>query len=179
MNMEAAVPRMDLKSMYDYLGSGLFADNKFKSILLIEDDPDFAAVLKSHLESQPGIRVKVAKDPYEATDALTEKCYDLVIADWALPPFNASNAIQQADNFLRMDPLLPLKWTYQRVPVLLISGQDHTKELKHLKPFEHFELVQFLLKQSGIRKIANKVKRLLGHKRLGKIPKLALAPTTH
>lgn len=178
MNTENTAAKLDFRSMYDFIGSGLFADNKFCSVLLIEDDKDYAELLKMQLERNSGIRVKLAIDPYEATDFLTERCYDLVIADWALPPFNASSAIQQADRFLKMDPLLPLKWTKKRVPVVLISGEDHSKDLKGVKSLEHFEFVQFLLKQTGMRKIVKRIKKMLGQKRING-PRFALSPTIH
>jgi CheY-like chemotaxis protein len=135
------------------------------TILLIEDDQDYAHILKLFLERTSEVKVTLALDPFEATDLLTKHCYDMVIADWSVPPRSAPSAIHQADLFLRMDPLLPQKWTESRVPVVLISADDHAKDLVYLPSMEHFQVSLLLRKQRGMRKIVDHVREMLGLKK--------------
>lgn len=131
------------------------------SVLVIEDDPDYSEVLSGRLGQEEALNIFVASDPYEAAERLTECCYDLVITDWTLSTMRAPQTLRKTDEILRMDSDLPVKWSKRRVPVLIVSGDDHARDVSRIYDFEHFQFVSFLPKQAGLEKIVKKVSRLL------------------
>jgi len=155
--MNAAV---EVTRKLDLINRSLSPKKKF-SVLLIEDDSDYSDILMLRLGQEKDLHVQVTSDPYEAAELLADKCYDLVITDWALSSLQAPNAIRKTDEILKMDPLLPAKWSSHRVPVLIISGDDHSRDVSRIYDFEYFQFVSFLPKQSGIEKIARKVSKIL------------------
>ena len=84
-------------------------------ILLVEDEPLLANLLKQRLEKE-AFKVALARDGEEALRALREKTLDLVLLDIILPKISGFELMET----MKTDPQL------ERVPVMIISnlGQD-------------------------------------------------------
>jgi len=121
-------------------------------ILLVEDQPDAAEVLRQGLREQ-GYAVDVAADGEEADFKASVNAYDLIILDVVLPRksgFAVCRALRAAGN---------------DVPILILSARDAVEERIRgldlgaddymVKPFEYQELlarVRGLLRRRMVRK---------------------------
>ena len=79
-------------------------------ILIIEDDPELAMVLKAYLEKY-AMEVESAEDPYLGLSMLTQKRYDLVILDLTLPGMDGLEVIER----IRKD---------SDIPIIISSARD-------------------------------------------------------
>jgi CheY-like chemotaxis protein len=147
-------------------GLGGRARNKIHGyVLVIEDDADFAELLKNALEFQPGIHVTVAADARAAGEHLTARHFDLVIADWSLPASSSINAIRKADRMLQRDAVAALgEFDFRPVPILMVSADPHLLDTTDQEDCENFKFVVFLQKQLGVRTIVRKAVKLLNHR---------------
>lgn len=83
-----------------------------KKLLIIDDDPDFVAGIKSILDAA-GFETEVAYNPKDGLKALTEKKYDLLLLDIMMG--RGAEGIMIARK-LRKDAKL------REMPVLIITG---------------------------------------------------------
>ena len=67
------------------------------TVLIVDDEPDARAILKSELEKLPGVSLKVstAGDGDEALTKLKENPFDLVFLDYRLPPTNGLDILEK------------------------------------------------------------------------------------
>ncbi len=67
------------------------------SILIIDDEPDARAILRSELDKVPGVSLKItaAADGDEALNKLQGASFDLVFLDYQLPPTNGLNILEK------------------------------------------------------------------------------------
>jgi len=80
-----------------------------KMILVVDDESDSRAVLKTYLETR-GFDVCEAEDGYEAVEKALEERPDLVIMDMAMPlvdGINSTRTMRQHDE-LRKTPIIAL-----------------------------------------------------------------------
>ncbi|MDD1744102.1 MAG: PAS domain S-box protein, partial [Methanomassiliicoccales archaeon] len=55
------------------------------SILYVDDEEDLLVICKDYLERSSNIKVDVASSGVEADRILSEKCYDVIVADYQMP----------------------------------------------------------------------------------------------
>ena len=84
-----------------------------RTILVIEDDPDFRNLLKIHL-SLAGFRLELAEDGIAGGKALLEHRPDLVLSDINMPNLNGFELLSR----IRSDEKTA------SIPVILLSGQS-------------------------------------------------------
>lgn len=117
-------------------------------VMVVEDDPDSAEVLKAALEHE-GFKVRLAKDGGQAQATFVMQKPDFVILDLILPGESGFEICER------------LKHTDDAIPVLIVTGIDlpESRELARkvgadgylTKPFKPAELV------ARMREIASKV----------------------
>lgn len=110
-----------------------------KRILIVDDDKDFADLLKYKLEKlEPNITCVTISDPYEAVISLTDENYDAIYMDQNMPGLNGDAVIREADRFIDYDSSAQMiKSPSHKTPVIFMSG----RELDHKRPnFSFFEI---------------------------------------
>lgn len=119
-----------------------------KKILLIEDEPLLAKLLRQHLEKE-GFLVTVNGDGQEALKTLHEEKYDLILLDIILPKISGFELMET----LRSDPSL------EKAPIIVISnlGQD-----KDIERGQSLGAVQYFVKAKvSIEELVTQVKTFL------------------
>lgn len=105
-------------------------------ILIVEDDPDIAQIVKSYLEKD-GFAVEIARDGFSGLDKALELKPALIILDWMLPGIDGISLIQRLQK-------------HQRTPVIMLTAKaEETDRLKGLaladdyisKPFSPREML--------------------------------------
>jgi CheY-like chemotaxis protein len=102
-----------------------------KSLLVVDDEPDIAAVLADILEDE-GYRVVTAFHGQAALEVLARESFDLVISDLMMPVLNGAELLRR----LRAEP----RWA--QLPVVLISAAPVDEGVRALadafltKPFD-------------------------------------------
>ena len=84
-------------------------------ILVIEDDRNFAPVLKKLLENKLGAEVVLAEDCARARDVLASSCFDLITLDFQLPDGEGLDLLQE------IKPQIGL------TPVVMVTGHGDEK----------------------------------------------------
>lgn len=81
-----------------------------KSILLVDDSPTIRILLRSYLESHPGLEVCAeASDGVEAIEKAQRLCPDLIVMDLSMPRMNGLEAARE------------LKQKMPGVPIILFT----------------------------------------------------------
>lgn len=91
-----------------------------KKILIVEDERDFAKMVKMRLESA-GYEVSVAMDAYQGTQAVIKNDFDLIVLDLMMP---AGGGLAMLERIRK----IPAK---TMIPVVILTGKtidDETKE---------------------------------------------------
>ncbi len=105
-------------------------------ILIVEDDPDIAQIVKSYLEKE-GFTLEIARDGLSGLDKALELKPALIVLDWMLPGIDGISFIQRLQK-------------HQRTPVIMLTAKtEEVDRLKGLaladdyisKPFSPRELV--------------------------------------
>ena len=115
-------------------------------VLVVEDSPAMARVLRRNLESS-GLRVTLAANGREAWSILESDPADIVVTDYAMPYMDGGRLCAK----MRTDS------RYKHVPVIMLTGRGFeidTQALKEAlriqevfyKPFSAIELVRAVLK---------------------------------
>ena len=113
-----------------------------KSILVAEDNPALAIVVRFHLE-RAGFKVTVATDGAEAWELLQAQAFDVVVTDQQMPGLSGAELCQR----MRQDP----RW--DDLPVVMLTAKGLEMELRWVrdelkvrnvlpKPFSLRELVE-------------------------------------
>ena len=90
-------------------------EEKKKTILVIEDDPDVLSMIAKHLKHQ-GFEVVTAKDGMEGLKNLKAGGYDLVITDIVMPYVSGTGLVTA------------LKESKTHIPVIAITGYGEEPE---------------------------------------------------
>jgi DNA-binding response OmpR family regulator len=88
-----------------------------KKILIVEDERDFAKMVKMRLESV-GYEVAFAIDAYQGTQAVVRNNYDLIILDLMLPAGGGFAVLERIRN-------MPSK---TMIPVVIVTGKTINDE---------------------------------------------------
>ena len=113
-----------------------------KKILLVEDELDFAKMVKIRLESL-GYEVSIAGDAYSGTQAIIKSTPDLIILDLMMPAGGGFSILERIRS-------IPAKAT---IPVVIVTGKtidDAVKEKAKAygvsaifsKPYDSVQFVQ-------------------------------------
>jgi DNA-binding response OmpR family regulator len=105
-------------------------------ILIVEDDPDIAQIVKTYLEKD-GFRTEIARDGLDGLDKAQNLNPDLIILDWMLPGLDGLSVMQRLQKT-------------QRTPIIMLTAKtEEAERLKGLaladdyinKPFSPREMV--------------------------------------
>lgn len=133
-----------------------------RSVLVIDDDPDFADAMKHQLESSGLFQVALALDPFEGANLLADRRFDMVVTDCMLQDWDGVTTLENADHLIDVDPTVGEQWTDIRpVKVLFCSGAPvRLVDLRRASKLKHFSVVGFLPKVTGLASICRSVERL-------------------
>lgn len=67
-----------------------------RTVLLVEDDEDFALYFRRLAHKLEGVEVRVERDERAALQALTESEYDVIVSDYNLNPGNGIRLLERA-----------------------------------------------------------------------------------
>ena len=90
-----------------------------RKILIVEDEPDFARMVRMRLESV-GYTAQVAGDAYSGTREILQGDYDLLILDLMMPAGGGFAILERIQNF-------PGK---SMIPVIIVTGKTIDDEVK-------------------------------------------------
>jgi CheY-like chemotaxis protein len=90
-----------------------------KRILVVEDELEFAQLLKARLE-MAGYRVSIVVDAYAATEAIIKEDFDLIVLDLMMPAGGGLSVLERIRQ-------IPEKST---IPVVILTGKTIDDEVK-------------------------------------------------
>jgi len=93
-----------------------------KRILMVEDDPIAAKVLKGLLETR-GFTVEHTADGLAALRRARSEAFDLLIVDWLLPELDGYKICR----------LLKMDRRFREVPILVVTGRSDPDDLEKIR----------------------------------------------
>ena len=96
--------------------------NTKKKILIVEDELDFARIMKMRLEAT-GYEVAVAEDAYQGTHEAIKGDYDLIILDLMMPAGGGFALLKRLKK-------LPTK---ESIPVMILTSSDLDEDEEEAK----------------------------------------------
>jgi threonine synthase len=109
---QAPAPREGLQAALENL------DEKTTTILLIDDNPDDALLIRRLLEGKKAYRVLHAKDGWEGLAMARQSLPDLIITDLTMPGIDGFGLVEE----LKLDPRT------NDIPIVVVSAKDITAE---------------------------------------------------
>jgi threonine synthase len=109
---QAPAPREGLQAALENL------DEKTTTVLLIDDNPDDALLIRRLLEGKKAYRVLHAKDGWEGLAMARQSIPDLIITDLTMPGIDGFGLVEE----LKLDPRT------RDIPVVVVSAKDITTE---------------------------------------------------
>ncbi len=109
---QAPAPREGLQAALENL------DEKATTVLLIDDNPDDALLIRRILEARKSYRVFHAKDGWEGLSMARQKLPDLIVSDLTMPGIDGFGLVEE----LKLDP----RTTH--IPIVVVSAKDITDE---------------------------------------------------
>lgn len=117
-----------------------------RRILLVDDEPDIASVIKLGLHKK-GYQVDAYTDPKVALDNFRPEHYDLVLSDVRMP---GMNGLELAYELKKRDPEICI--------VFLTAYMDLFEELKRL--FVRMDVLDVIQKPVGVTELADRLVQL-------------------
>lgn len=93
-------------------------DERTRTVLVIDDNPDDAHLIRRFLEARKSYRVFHAKDSWEGLVQARQRLPDLIILDMMMPEIDGFGVLEE----------LKLDRRTQRIPVIVVSAKDMTEE---------------------------------------------------
>ncbi len=93
-------------------------DEKTTTVLLIDDNPDDALLIRRLLEGKKSYRVLHAKDGWEGLAMARQQLPDLIVTDLTMPGIDGFGLVEE----LKLDPRT------KNIPVVVVSAKDITSE---------------------------------------------------
>lgn len=93
-------------------------DEKTTSVLLIDDNPDDALLIRRLLEGKKAYRVLHASDGWEGLAMARQQLPDLIVTDLTMPGIDGFGLVEE----LRLDPRT------RDIPIVVVSAKDITAE---------------------------------------------------
>jgi len=109
---QSPAPREGLQAALENL------DEKTTSVLLIDDNPDDALLIRRLLEGYKSYRVYHAKDGWEGLAMARENLPDLIVSDLTMPGIDGFGLVEE----LKLDPRT------KDIPIVVVSAKDITVE---------------------------------------------------
>jgi threonine synthase len=109
---QAPAPREGLQAALENL------DEKTTSVLLVDDNPDDALLIRRLLEARKSYRVFHARDGQEGLAMARQKMPDLIVTDLMMPGIDGFGLVEE----LRLDP------GTRNIPIVVVSAKDITPE---------------------------------------------------
>ncbi len=109
---QSPAPKEGLQSALENL------DEKTTTVLLIDDNPDDALLIKRLLEGRKNYRMYHAKDGWEGLAMARQKLPDLIVSDLTMPGIDGFGLVEE----LKLDPRT------KNIPVVVVSAKDITSE---------------------------------------------------
>jgi threonine synthase len=109
---QAPAPREGLQSALENL------DEKTTTVLLIDDNPDDALLIRRLLEGKKAYRVLHAKDGWEGLSMARQSLPDLIVSDLTMPGIDGFGLVEE----LKLDPRT------KDIPVVVVSAKDITPD---------------------------------------------------
>ncbi len=109
---QAPAPREGLQAALENL------DEKTTTVLLIDDNPDDALLIRRLLEGKKSYRVLHAKDGWEGLALARQSLPDLIVSDLTMPGIDGFGLVEE----LKLDPRT------KDIPIVVVSAKDITTE---------------------------------------------------
>lgn len=109
---QSPAPREGLQAALENL------DEKTTTVLLIDDNPDDALLIRRLLEGRKSYRVFHAKDGWEGLAMARQKLPDLIVSDLMMPGIDGFGFVEE----LKLDPRT------KDIPVVVVSAKDITPD---------------------------------------------------
>ncbi|MCJ7435046.1 MAG: pyridoxal-phosphate dependent enzyme [Anaerolineales bacterium] len=109
---QAPAPREGLQAALENL------DEKTTTVLLIDDNPDDALLIRRLLEGKKAYRVLHAKDGWEGLAMARQSLPDLIVTDLTMPGIDGFGLVEE----LKLDPHT------KDIPIVVVSAKDITDE---------------------------------------------------
>ena len=109
---QSPAPREGLQAALENL------DEKTTSVLLIDDNPDDALLIRRLLEGKKAYRVLHASDGWEGLSMARHQLPDLIITDLTMPGIDGFGLVEE----LRLDPRT------RDIPIVVVSAKDITSD---------------------------------------------------
>jgi len=109
---QSPAPRDGLQAALENL------DEKTTTVLLVDDNPDDALLIRRLLEGRKSYRVYHAKDGWEGLAMARQKLPDLIVSDLMMPGIDGFGFVEE----LKLDPRT------KDIPVVVVSAKDITPE---------------------------------------------------
>jgi threonine synthase len=109
---QSPAPREGLQAALENL------DEKTTTVLLIDDNPDDALLIRRLLEGRKSYRVYHAKDGWEGLALARQKLPDLIVSDLMMPGIDGFGLVEE----LKLDPRT------KDIPVVVVSAKDITPD---------------------------------------------------
>ena len=109
---QSPAPREGLQAALEHL------DEKTTTVLLIDDNPDDALLIRRLLEGHKAYRVYAAKDGWEGLAVARQKLPDLIVTDLTMPGIDGFGLVEE----LKLDPRT------KDIPVVVVSAKDITPD---------------------------------------------------
>ncbi len=109
---QSPAPREGLQAALENL------DEKTTTVLLIDDNPDDALLIRRLLEARKTYRVFHAQDGWEGLALARQKLPDLIVSDLMMPGIDGFGLVEE----LKLDPRT------KDIPVVVVSAKDITPE---------------------------------------------------
>lgn len=109
---QSPAPREGLQAALENL------DEKTTTVLLVDDNPDDALLIRRLLEGKKSYRVHHARDGWEGLSMARQHLPDLIISDLTMPGIDGFGFVDE----LKLDPRT------KDIPVVVVSAKDITTE---------------------------------------------------
>jgi len=109
---QSPAPREGLQAALENL------DEKTTTVLLVDDNPDDALLIRRLLEGRKSYRVYHAKDGWEGLAIARQKLPDLIVSDLMMPGIDGFGFVEE----LKLDPRT------KDIPVVIVSAKDITPD---------------------------------------------------
>lgn len=109
---QTPAPREGLQAALENL------DEKATTVLLIDDNPDDALLIRRLLEGKKSYRVQHASDGWEGLSLARQQLPDLIVTDLTMPGIDGFGLVEE----LKLDPRT------KDIPIVVVSAKDITSE---------------------------------------------------
>ena len=130
-----------------------------KSILIVDDDRDSVLLLEQGLKKM-GCKVKFVSDSKQASAALANEYFDLIILDWMMPDMNGGETLAHADKLIASDSLVNRRKLQKEIPVVICSA-NKVEQLENLPDSEYFNYVDFWQKPVSLKNVVEHTTKIL------------------